>query len=75
MKLRSLVFMIFAVTLLAAACGKSDADIQKAVAAKLAADRAWRGLPIRWGAMRQARRGGHAPARRVRRRRVDPAPL
>ena len=38
MKLRSLVFIVFAVTLLAAACGKSDADIQKAVAAKLAAD-------------------------------------
>ena len=38
MKLRSLVFFVFAVTLLAAACGKSDADIQKAVAAKLASD-------------------------------------
>lgn len=38
MKLRSLLFFVFAVTLLAAACGKSDADLQKAVAAKLASD-------------------------------------
>ena len=38
MKLRYLAFIVFAVTLLAAACGKSDADLQKAVAAKLAAD-------------------------------------
>ena len=38
MKLRYLAFIVFAVTLLATACGKSDADLQKAVAAKLAAD-------------------------------------
>lgn len=38
MKLRYVAFIVFAATLLAAACGKSDADLQKAVAAKLAAD-------------------------------------
>ena len=38
MKQRSLVFLVIAATLLAAACGKSDADLQKAVSAKLASD-------------------------------------
>jgi len=38
MKQRSLVFFIIAATVLAAACGKSDADLQKAVSAKLASD-------------------------------------
>ena len=38
MKLSYLAFIVFAVTLVAAACGKSDADLQKAVAAKLASD-------------------------------------
>lgn len=38
MKLRSLVFIVTAIAVAMAACGKSDADLQKAVAAKLASD-------------------------------------
>ena len=38
MKFRSLTFLVIAVALFAAACGKSDADLQKDVTAKLAAD-------------------------------------
>ena len=39
MKIKFITVLSLAVVLLAAACGKSDADIQKAVADKLAADK------------------------------------
>lgn len=38
MKIKLLTVLSLALVIIAAACGKSDADIQKAVAAKLAAD-------------------------------------